>query len=116
MSLRDRITIDRIEFLVDDADYPSAEDAVDDPWRVALLASLPAAARGREAARLAAVRATNERRVPRARAAHDDSPRVEGAAAMNTQRDEGMQKAIATRDDHGDRIVSRGCAHTRGGD
>ncbi len=56
--------LDRIDALVEDADYRDAESAVDDAWRIALLASDPRAARAREDARTAAVRAANARRRP----------------------------------------------------
>jgi hypothetical protein len=68
VTLRGRLTIDRIELLVGDADYPDADAAVEDSWRVALLASLPHLGREREQARLQAVRAANERRTPGGRA------------------------------------------------
>lgn len=69
MTLRGRLTIDRIELLVGDADYPDAAAAVDDSWRVAVLASSPQLARERDQVRLRAVREANARRSPGARVA-----------------------------------------------
>lgn len=67
--------LDRIDALVEDADYRDAESAVEDAWRVALLASDPRAARAREDARAAAVRAANARRRPDAPAVRSASTR-----------------------------------------
>lgn len=68
--------LDRIDALVEDADYRDAESAVDDAWRIAVLASDPRAARAREDARTAAVRAANARRRP-------DAPEVRGATTLH---------------------------------
>lgn len=68
--------LDRIDALVEDADYRDAESAVEDAWRVAVLASIPGAARDREAARAAAVRAANARRQP-------DAPVVRSATTVH---------------------------------
>ncbi len=64
MTLKARLLIDRVELLVGDADYPDAETAVEDSWRVAVLASSPQHARERDRVRLQAVREANERRAP----------------------------------------------------
>lgn len=68
--------LDRIDALVEDADYRDAESAVEDAWRIALLASTPGAARAREDARTAAVRAANARRRP-------DGPAVRSATTLH---------------------------------
>ena len=57
-------TIDRIAYLVGEAAYPDARAALDDSWRVALLAAYPAAAKERARVRRAAVRAANARPRP----------------------------------------------------
>lgn len=64
MSVPQGRVLDRIDALVEDADYRDAESAVDDAWRIAVLASAPEAAKSREAARQAAVRTANTRRRP----------------------------------------------------
>lgn len=57
----------RIGLLVNDADYRSAAGAVDDAWRVALLALVPGAQEERERVRRDAVFRANAARDPRAR-------------------------------------------------
>ena len=68
----DERTLGRIDLILFDADYRDAKDAVEDSWRVAVLASDPRMRAAHERARAAAVAAVNERRdptVPRARPA-----------------------------------------------
>lgn len=62
---------DRIDSLVENADYRDAESAIEDSWRIALLAASPAAVREREAARARAVDAANARRNSGARAVRE---------------------------------------------
>jgi hypothetical protein len=57
-------TIGRIDLVLFDADYPDAKAAIDDAWRVAVLASDARMLADHERARAAAVRAANERRDP----------------------------------------------------
>lgn len=57
-------TLGRIDLILFDADYRDAAAAVEDSWRVAVLASDPRAFADHERARAAAVRAANERRDP----------------------------------------------------
>lgn len=64
---------DRIDALVENADYRDAESAIEDSWRIALLASSPAAVREREEVRAAAVGAANARRRPGTRAVREAS-------------------------------------------
>ena len=52
------LTIDRIEYLVDDADYPDSQAAIEDSWRVALLAVSRRAAREHDLLRQAVFRAS----------------------------------------------------------
>ena len=51
----DERTLGRIDLLLFDADYPSAADAVDDSWRVAVLAADPRVRADRDRARAHAV-------------------------------------------------------------
>lgn len=62
----DERTLGRIDLILFDADYRDARTAVEDSWRVAVLASDPRARVAHERARAAAVRALNERRDPTA--------------------------------------------------
>ena len=57
-------TLGRIDLILFDADYPDARAAVEDAWRVAVLASDPRMRADHERARAEAVRAANERRDP----------------------------------------------------
>lgn len=56
--------LDRIEYLVGEADYPDSASAVDDAWRVALIAQSRSAERARQAVRDAAAATVNARRRP----------------------------------------------------
>ncbi|MFT4217052.1 MAG: hypothetical protein QM619_07695 [Micropruina sp.] len=62
----DERTLGRIDFILFDADYRDAKDAVEDSWRVAVMASDPRTRAAHERVRAAAVRAANERRDPTA--------------------------------------------------
>jgi hypothetical protein len=57
-------TLGRIDLILFDADYPDAQAAIGDAWRVAVLASDSRMLADHERARAAAVRAANERRDP----------------------------------------------------
>src|SRR6478736_5317025 len=57
-------TLGRIDLILFDADYRDAQTALEDTWRVAVLASNPRMRADHERARVAAVRAANERRDP----------------------------------------------------
>jgi len=57
-------TLGRIDLVLFDADYPDAKAALEDAWRVAVLASDARMRADHERARAAAVRAANERRDP----------------------------------------------------
>ena len=57
-------TVGRIDLILFDADYRDAQTAVEDAWRVAVLASDPRMRADHERVRAAAVRAANERRDP----------------------------------------------------
>lgn len=57
-------TLGRIDLILFDADYPDARAALEDAWRVAVLASDPRMRADHERARADAVRAANERRDP----------------------------------------------------
>ncbi|MEU1970967.1 hypothetical protein ABZ477_04890 [Microbacterium sp. NPDC019599] len=57
-------TVGRIDLILFDADYRDARAAVEDSWRVAVLASDARTLADHERARAAAVRAVNERRDP----------------------------------------------------
>jgi hypothetical protein len=57
-------TVGRIDLILFDADYRDAQAAVEDAWRVAVLASDPRMRADHERARVAAVREANERRDP----------------------------------------------------
>lgn len=57
-------TLGRIDLILFDADYRDAQTALEDSWRVAVLASDPRTRSDHERARAAAVRAANERRDP----------------------------------------------------
>ena len=59
-------TLGRIDLILFDADYRDANAAVEDSWRVAVMASDPRARAAHERARAAAVAAANDRRDPRA--------------------------------------------------
>ena len=67
-------TLGRIDLILFDADYPDAQAAVEDSWRVAVLASDPRMLAGHERARAAAVRAANERRDPLAATVKTSTP------------------------------------------
>jgi len=60
----DERTLGRIDLILFDADYRDARAAVEDSWRVAVLASDPRTRAEHERARAAAVEAANERRNP----------------------------------------------------
>ncbi|MFT3971545.1 MAG: hypothetical protein QM695_15035 [Micropruina sp.] len=60
----DERTLGRIDLLLFDADYRDAQAALDDSWRVAVLASDPRIRTAHERARAAAVGAANRRRDP----------------------------------------------------
>lgn len=60
----DERTLGRIDLLLFDADYSAAADAVDDSWRIAVLAAAPRARTDRERVRAHAVHAANARRDP----------------------------------------------------
>ncbi len=60
----DERTLGRIDLLLFDADYPDAQAAMEDAWRIALLAAEPRLRDARERVRAEAVRAANERRDP----------------------------------------------------
>lgn len=62
----DERTLGRIDFILFDADYRDARAAVEDSWRVAVMASDPRARAAHERARVAAVGAANQRRDPTA--------------------------------------------------
>jgi len=62
----DERTLGRIDFILFDADYRDARAAVEDSWRVAVMASDPRARAAHERARVAAVGAANKRRDPTA--------------------------------------------------
>ncbi|WP_243074027.1 hypothetical protein [Microbacterium sp. SS28] len=57
-------TLGRIDLILFDADYRDAKAALEDTWRVAVLASDPRTLTDHERARAAAVRDANERRDP----------------------------------------------------
>ncbi len=59
-------TLGRIDLILFDADYRDANAAVEDSWRVAVMASDPRARAAHERARAAAVAAANDRRDPTA--------------------------------------------------
>jgi hypothetical protein len=67
----DERTLGRIDLLLFDADYVAASDAVEDSWRIALLAADPRARDARERARAQAVHAANARRDPGAARVRD---------------------------------------------
>ncbi len=60
----DERTLGRIDLILFDADYRDAKAAVEDSWRVAVMASDPRTRAAHERARAAAVGAANERRDP----------------------------------------------------
>ncbi|MFT3831995.1 MAG: hypothetical protein QM711_01565 [Micropruina sp.] len=60
----DERTLGRIDLILFDADYRDAKAAVEDSWRVAVMASDPRVRVAHERARAAAVGAANERRDP----------------------------------------------------
>ena len=62
----DERTLGRIDLILFDADYRDAKAAIEDSWRVAVLASDPRIQSAHERARAAAVGAANERRDPTA--------------------------------------------------
>jgi hypothetical protein len=62
----DERTLGRIDLILFDADYRDAKAAIEDSWRVAVLASDPRIQAAHERARAAAVGAANERRDPTA--------------------------------------------------
>lgn len=62
----DEHTLGRIDFILFDADYRDARAAVEDSWRVAVMASDPRAQAAHERARVAAVGTANKRRDPTA--------------------------------------------------
>ncbi|HYP74190.1 MAG TPA: hypothetical protein VEP72_08875 [Microbacterium sp.] len=72
----DERTLGRIDLLLFDADYAASADAVEDSWRVAVLAADPRARDARERARAQAVHAANARRDP-------VSARVRGASTRH---------------------------------
>lgn len=72
----DERTLGRIDLIIFDADYKDTKSAVEDSWRVAVMASDPRTAVTHERARAAAVRAANERRDPNA-------PRVQTATTLH---------------------------------
>lgn len=72
----DERTLGRIDLILFDADYRDAKAAVEDSWRVAVMASDPRARAAHERARAAAVGAANHRRDPNA-------PRVPTATALH---------------------------------
>ncbi|MEZ3162228.1 hypothetical protein AB1K54_17070 [Microbacterium sp. BWT-B31] len=59
-------TLGRIDLVLAEADYVDARAAIDDAWRVAVLAAHPGLRADRDRARAAAVQAANRRRDPRA--------------------------------------------------
>ncbi|MBN9175948.1 MAG: hypothetical protein J0I43_01055 [Microbacterium sp.] len=63
----DERTLGRVDVLLFDADYADGPAAVEDAWRVAVLAADPHLRAGHERARLDAVQAANLRRDPAAR-------------------------------------------------
>ena len=71
----DERTLGRIDLLLFDADYPSAADAVDDSWRVAVLAADPRVRADRDRAQTPAppvlAHSTILRMVPRAQGARN---------------------------------------------
>lgn len=62
----DERTLGRIDLILFDADYRDAQAAVQDSWRVAVLAADPSLRTAHERARAAAVREANQRRDPTA--------------------------------------------------
>lgn len=62
----DERTLGRIDLILFDAEYRDAKAAVDDSWRVAVMASDPRARSAHERARAAAVGVANQRRDPNA--------------------------------------------------
>jgi len=72
----DERTLGRIDLLLFDADYPTAADAVEDSWRVAVMAADPRARDARERVRAQAVHEANARRDPVA-------ARVQGASTRH---------------------------------
>ena len=62
----DERTLGRIDLILFDADYRDGKAAVEDSWRVAVLASDPRTRAAHESARAAAVGAANQRRDPTA--------------------------------------------------
>ncbi|MFT4296188.1 MAG: hypothetical protein QM582_12335, partial [Micropruina sp.] len=64
MTGMDERTLGRIDLILFDADYRDPQDAVEDSWRVAVLAADPRLSAARERARVAAVQAANTRRDP----------------------------------------------------
>ena len=71
----DERTLGRIDLLLFEADYPDASAAVDDAWRVAVLAADPRSADARDGARLTAIDAANARRAPGGRRARRTTAR-----------------------------------------
>ncbi len=63
----DERTLGRIDFILFDADYRDAKAAIEDSWRVAVMASDPRLRAAHDSARAAAVGAANERRDPTSR-------------------------------------------------
>lgn len=72
----DERTLGRIDLILFDADYRDAKAAVEDSWRVAVMASDPRMRAAHERARAAAVAAANERRDPTA-------PRVRSSTTLH---------------------------------
>lgn len=62
----DERTLGRVDLLLFDADYPDVDAAVEDSWRIAVLASDPRLQGARERTRAEAVRTANARRDPTA--------------------------------------------------
>lgn len=72
----DERTLGRIDLILFDADYRDAKAAIEDSWRVAVMASDPRTSAAHERARAAAVGSANERRDPNA-------PRVQSSATLH---------------------------------
>lgn len=66
----DERTLGRIDFILFDADYRDAKDAIEDSWRVAVMAADPRTRAAHERTRAAAVAAANDRRDPTAPRVH----------------------------------------------
>lgn len=77
----DERTLGRIDLLLFDADYPSAADAIEDSWRIAVIAAEPRLRADRERARASAVQAANARRDPRVTPVRDASAWHRGCLA-----------------------------------